>query len=261
MPLLIPREHGAYGQLGFPMLTALAAGHPSVAALLLIVAAAAAFVGHEPLFVLMGHRGPRAKRERFADALRLLWLTGVSAIAGGAAGVWLLPPALRWTAAVPAALALAAAPLIAWRAHKQVGGEVYLAVTLSSTALPVGVAAGLRSQDAVLCAVVFAAGFAAATLAVRGTIAVQRREPSTALRVGAVALALAHPFFAVLAASRLSIESLSWTAALPLSLLAISLAVAPPPGRHLYRIGWGLTAAAVCTGAVLVVLLRGVLGV
>lgn len=260
MALLIPREHGAYGQLGFPMLTALAAGRPAAASILLVVAAAAAFVAHEPVFVLMGQRGPRAKRELALQAGRMLWGAGGVAIGAGMIGVWLMPPPLRWTVLVPAALALAVAPLIVWRAHKDVGGEVYLAATLSSVALPIGVASGLSSVNAALCAMVFALGFSAATLAVRGTIAVQRREPSIGLRFGAAALALADPCVIGAAALRMSAGPLSWTAALPLSLLAIGLALAPPPARHLYRIGWGLTAAAIATGVLLVVLMRGALG-
>ena len=254
--MLIPREHGAYGQLGFPILTVLAAGRPSLAAMLLVVASAAAFVAHEPMLVQMGHRGPRAKRELAQQARRMLWATSALAIAAGLTGGWLMPPPIRWTVVIPALFALAAFPLIAWRTHKQVGGEIYLAVSLSAAALPAGAASSLRIQDATLCAAIFALGFSAATLAVRGTIAVQRREASSAMRVGAAALALANLLLVAAATSRLSAHPLSWTAALPLSMLTAALAAAPPSARQLYRIGWGLTAAATATAVVLVGLIR-----
>jgi peptidoglycan/LPS O-acetylase OafA/YrhL len=56
---LWPREHGAYFQLALPLLAACARRAPSVAMVLLALAAAAAFVAHEPLRVVLGHRGSR----------------------------------------------------------------------------------------------------------------------------------------------------------------------------------------------------------
>ena len=46
---MLPKEHGAYGQLLFPIATALAIGHPGPGAALLSAAALCAFLGHEPL--------------------------------------------------------------------------------------------------------------------------------------------------------------------------------------------------------------------
>src|SRR5262245_28487506 len=71
---MLPREHGAYGQLLFPLVTALAVGWPTVAAYGLAVAGIALFVAHEPLLVVMGQRGVRAEREQTRRAWR--WLTG-----------------------------------------------------------------------------------------------------------------------------------------------------------------------------------------
>ncbi len=56
-PSLLPREHGAYAQLGFPLVTALALGDLGVAPLLLVVGIIAVFLVHEPVMVLSGGRG------------------------------------------------------------------------------------------------------------------------------------------------------------------------------------------------------------
>ena len=70
MALLIPREHGAYGQLLMPLLVSLVIGGAAAGALALAAAAVAAFLAHEPLLVLLGQRDGRASRDRNADARR-----------------------------------------------------------------------------------------------------------------------------------------------------------------------------------------------
>ena len=81
---LMPREHGAYGQLALPLLTALFSGRPTAAAFLYSTAAVFAFFAHEPLLVLLGQRGSRAFRELGARArLRLtLLVVGTLVVAG-----------------------------------------------------------------------------------------------------------------------------------------------------------------------------------
>jgi hypothetical protein len=54
---LLPREHGAYAEVLFPLGTASCLGRPSVSSLALSVAVVAAFLAHEPLLVLLGARG------------------------------------------------------------------------------------------------------------------------------------------------------------------------------------------------------------
>ena len=69
--LLLPKEHGAYAEIGFPLLTVLLLGVPSSAALLLSIAVVCVFLLHEPALVLLGHRGARIKREAGGSAVRL----------------------------------------------------------------------------------------------------------------------------------------------------------------------------------------------
>ena len=254
--LLIPREHGAYGQLGFPMFAAAAAGGGSATAWLLVVAFAAAFVAHEPLLVLLRQRGARARRELGRDAARTLAWVGTLALLAAVAGVVLMPPPSRWTVLVPAAFAIATLPLIVQQTQKTLLGEMHVALALASCALPVGSAAGLRQQEAAACWFVMTLGFWAATFAVHATIALQRRERAGTLRLAAVAAAIASPLVAILIAERFLVSALLWAATLPLSLAAVAIAIRPPHARHLRRVGWALIAASTAATILLIVVLR-----
>src|SRR5207302_1656621 len=85
----------------------LVVGRRTPAALMLAAAAVLAFLAHEPLLVLLGHRGPRAARDDRSRAL--VWfastalgaaILGAAAFVDAPAGIHLAP-----AAAVPAAAA------------------------------------------------------------------------------------------------------------------------------------------------------------
>lgn len=93
---LAPREHGAYGQIGLPLITALAMGTPSVSAILLTVGAVLVFAAHEPLLLLLGRRGLRAQRYGSPRARRSLRILAAGAAVSGLLGLALAPyPILR----------------------------------------------------------------------------------------------------------------------------------------------------------------------
>ena len=82
---LWPKEHGAYGQITFPLIAAFAVAGVSVGGLLIATATIAGFLAHEPALVVLGLRGSRAKRELWGQAV--LWLGGcfIGAAASGIA--------------------------------------------------------------------------------------------------------------------------------------------------------------------------------
>src|SRR5688572_14716336 len=102
----LPKEHGAYGQLSFPIATALLASGGSSAAGLLALATMAGFLAHEPAAIILGLRGVRAKREDGAKARR--WMAGWLAIAivGGSAALVTMPAHARWSLVFPTLPAL-----------------------------------------------------------------------------------------------------------------------------------------------------------
>ncbi len=80
---LLPREHGAYAELGFPLLSGLVLGSPGAASWLFVAAAILLFLANEPLVILLGVRGRRAREEMGPAARRLvLGLGGLGAAAG-----------------------------------------------------------------------------------------------------------------------------------------------------------------------------------
>jgi hypothetical protein len=251
--MMLPREHGAYGQLLLPMATALAIGRPSLAAVAIAVAAVAAFVSHEPLMVLGGARGARVLREQRREATWWLFGAAATAVCLGAVALVLLPADDRWTLAVPLAPAALAVVWIARGRGRTKAGEMIAAAALASVAFPIAVASSATVAVALTCTLAYVAGFAAATVAVRAVIARargERRQPAPV--AAAVLLSIA---VAALSARRVILPAALW-AALPVCTVALGLAIAAPPPRYLRQIGWTLVGATLLTGVILVAAVR-----
>jgi len=167
---LLPREHGAYAEVLLPLAAVLIAGEIGRAAILLTVAVLCAFLAHEPLSVLLGRRGERARADDGRRALR--WIVGLvaAAVAGTAAALVDADPTLRVAVIAPLGFALWSGLLLRAGQERTTSGEIVIATTLASTAIPVGVAAGLSVATSVAVAVVWAVGAALATATVRGII-------------------------------------------------------------------------------------------
>ncbi|PWT82253.1 MAG: hypothetical protein C5B57_08975 [Blastocatellia bacterium] len=67
MRIMLPREHGVYGQMLFPLATALLVGRPTVPAFALVAAGVFAFLAHESLLVVSR---PTFKTRVFTAAAR-----------------------------------------------------------------------------------------------------------------------------------------------------------------------------------------------
>jgi hypothetical protein len=248
---LKPREHGAYGQITFPALAALLVAGPSLPGVLVVVTMVAGFLAHEPAVVLLGRRGPRARREMLARATR--WLRAWTAI-GLAAGVGALlagGSAVRWSMAIPAAFAfLVLAALVGGR-EKSWYGEVSAALAFSTAALPIAVAAGAGFETAAAIAIPFALLFTTSTLAVRVVILRVRGggDPHAAtataraalVLIGAGAVALTGAVAGGLLPPGVLITSV------PGVLTAAAIALRPPGAAELRTVGWMLIAVSALT--------------
>jgi hypothetical protein len=256
-PSLLPREHGAYAQIIFPLITALALGGITPAALLLVAAAVTIFLAHEPLLVLLGSRGGRAKREAGAIARRrMIWLV-VIGMPAGLVGLWLSPPAARIGASIPLALAVFLAPLVFRRQEKTALGELLVAVTLSATLIPVAVAGGAALPVAAGASAVWAIVFALGTLTVRGIIARAKKTvaPSWRHYIGP-GLSVAAIALAVLLALADGVPALAAVAVVPTAVVALAFGLAGVHPRNLRRMGWSLVASNLAVLAALVLGLR-----
>jgi hypothetical protein len=162
----------------------------------------------------------------------------------------------RWLIIVPVICAAVVFTPAFRHLEKTTADEMCVALTCASCALPVGVAAGLHVRGAALISLVMTLGYWAATVAVRGTIALQRREPHGALRASGALLALAAGPIVFIVAHGLGLRPAIAIASLPLSALSFALALRPPSARYLRRVGWALIGASALATVLVAVLMR-----
>lgn len=245
---LMPREHGAYGQLSLPLITALAMGRPTPASFCLVVSAFAAFIAHESLLVLLGTRGTRAKREQRSRAVGNGVAWTLLALGGGIAGLWLGGEGVIRAALVPLGLALAMTPVILLGHEKTLVGEIAAAVTLAAATIPAGVAGGLTLHHALLVWGVWGLAFTASTSAVRWVISAHKGKRA---HDGLVAAAIATS-----AAAALTTQSWIFLCASPYLLVSWALIARPPSTRHIKRVGWTLILPGILTASATIALVR-----
>jgi hypothetical protein len=252
---LWPREHGAYAQLGFPLVTGLIYGHGHAGAVAFGVAAVALFLAHEPMAVIMGMRGVRLRDALVGSSRRRLWvLAAVVVVALGTAS--LVAPDRAWQAAlVPGLLGLLLVPLFFFRRIKTLAGEVAVAATLSASLLPVALSGPGTWAGSGLAAVVWFGSAVPAIVSVHAVKALHKGTPRSRWLVpGAAGLALVVLVAALLAAWALPSPALRAVAVVPSSAAVLGVAVVRPHPRHLKRIGWTMVVANVATLVLLLVL-------
>ena len=253
---LLPKEHGAYGQIAFPLVTVFAVAGVSPAGMLLTAAAIAGFLAHEPAAIVLGLRGPRARRELSSTAIRLLvlWLA-VGGVAAVTAGV-VMRDTVRWSLAVPAVPALFLTGAMVAGREKSWYGETAAAFAFAGVAVPVALAAGATADVALAVAIPFALLFSTTTLAVRVVIlrvrgggdpyaeAATRRATFTVAGMAIVLIGL------MTLGGRL--EPAVLTASAPGLLAATVIAARPPSPTRLRALGWSLVAVSTLTAVIVI---------
>jgi YwiC-like protein len=253
--MMVPHEHGAYGQLLLPIATAMAMGRPSIAGLAIAACAVAAFIAHEPALVLLCRRGARASREQRRAATRWLVSCGAVAAATAVTALALTAGADRALLGVPLAIGSIAATAMIRGRERSTAGEIAVSTALASVSLPVAVACGATLAAALTCAATFAAAFAAATVSVRAVIAGAKGQAHGERGVALATDVLLMTVVAALTLGRVILPVAVW-AALPVCAVALALAAVVPPPRYLRPIGWMLVAATALGGGILVVAIR-----
>lgn len=244
---LLPREHGAYGQLALPVFTALGSGQPTLASILFAVAAGLALFAHEPLLVLLGQRGSRALREAGRRAFARLALLAAGTLFCAALALWLSGPDARLAFAAPVCGVLMIGLLIWQKQERTDLGEIVAAYALAAAGIPIAVAGGLSAQLALGTWGVFALGFGLITVALRRAIHGRKaaaRAASWFLTVPAVLLCAGWLVARTSAAVGL--------AAIPMAGVALGLLGMPPSPKRLHHVGWLLMMSTVATGILLV---------
>jgi hypothetical protein len=255
---LLPREHGAYAQLAFPLVTGLALALPSLSTLAFGASAAAFFLANESAVILLGARGKRLQER---DGPRAKVWGGILLGAGGTLGAVGL--SAGWPAVWPWVLfpffsSLLLVPVVLMGREKTLLGELLVITSFATLILPMAAASGVDPTRGALASAVWWLSFGLGTIEVR---AIKARHKGTgrigwtgwvpqitsgAVVVGAAYLALGQGGYPLLAGP---------AAALLLPALAIfSLSLFRVHPKRLKRVGWSLVAA---NSLALLLLLQG----
>mgnify|MGYP001477224901 FL=1 len=246
---MIPREHGAYAELLFPIVTVFLGGSPTMATWLLAVGTIAAFLANEPLLVLVGQRGTRLQRSEGDRAKRALLIFSMFALLAGVSGIVMAPRPAQLAVVLPVLLGGTLILLAIQGLERSVFGETLAAAALSATAVPIGLSAGLDLTASLAIALIWAVIALLGTAVVRLTVSrtkakTEDEERTVALKralliaacVFVIAIGVAAPF-----GSRLGLWVLA--AAVPVALVVLVMAALRPTARRLRLMGWSLVAA------------------
>ncbi len=247
--LLLPKEHGAYAQLAFPLVTGMALAPPRLSTITLGLAAVAFFLANEPLAVLLGVRGMRL-RTQWGPAARIgagLLLT--AGLGLGGAGVALAGSAVWPTLLAPAAAAIALVPMVLAGKQKTLVGETLVVTAFTTLILPLGATSGAPTARTVPAVLVWWTSFLLSILEVHAIKA--RLKPGR--RGGWTRWASpAASGLVVLACLGVAVADYeSWgvyaLALLPPSGTVLALSVLRVHPRRLKQVGWTLVGANILT--------------
>ncbi len=246
---MIPREHGAYAELLFPILTVCLGGLPTTSTWLLAVGAIAAFLANEPLLVLVGQRGTRMKREEGDRARRALLIFLMFSFGAGISGLLLAPRAAQVAVVLPLLLGGTLIMLAIQGLERSMFGEALAAAALSSIAVPLGLSARLSLTAALAVALIWAVTAVLGTAVVRLTVARTKAKTPHALRTvrlkrtGLILVCLAVAAVGVAAPFGARVGFWVLAAAVPVALTVLVMAALQPTVRRLRLLGWSLIAA------------------
>jgi hypothetical protein len=245
---LLPREHGAYAELAFPLATGLAACGPTVAGAAFTLAAVALFLAHEPAMVWLGRRGGRLQQQLGRAArVRLWWLTALG-VGAAALGFAVGSPDTRLAALVPAAFALALVPAMIRGEVKTLWAEVIVVAHFSTTLMPLVVEGGSGWKFAWAAPAVWFVSFTLGTVAVHGLKAAHK-QTEAAGRLGVIVplLAVGAVVLGAAAAATGKVPVNTGLAVVPPALAVFVVWALRVHPRRLKRVGWSLVAANLVT--------------
>jgi hypothetical protein len=246
---LLPREHGAYATLLFPLTTALIHARTAAAAWAWALITVLLFLAHEPLLVLLGTRGKRILQQHGQLArTRLAWLSLLIAacllaavqLGGLLSGA---NPSMWWAIAVPLVLGAALLPFTLKRLEKTLVGELLASAALCAASVPVAVAGSVSLRDAVVHAAVWLSGVTLGTLLVRSVTRRKRGREGRVLRVLTPLLALTLLAAGSAAVAAMLLPWWSVRALLPAGAICVALSLYTIPPTKLRRLGWALVFA------------------
>ena len=249
---MMPREHGAYAELLFPLVTGLALGRPGVAAFGFALAAVLFFLLHEPVAVVLGARGAYAREKWGARARQRVALLALGGALAGGIAVYSSTRDAQLVSLVPVACALTLIPFVIRRRVKTLPAEILVVATLSSLLLPVAVAGAVSWWLAWVASGVWFVSFLLGTFAVHAVKAITKPQPGDAWKPSAsIVLGLVTIGGAVAIAFVPTVALVLPIAVLPTALVTLAAVILRVHTRHLKRVGWTMALAQVVTAALL----------
>ena len=250
---MVPREHGAYAELLFPIVSVLLGGAPTTSTWLLAIGAIGAFLANEPLLVLFGQRGTRMQREESDRAKRALLIFSLVALGAGVGGLLIASAPVQYAVVVPLLLGVTLVMLAIQGLERSMFGEGLAAVTLSSIAIPLGLSAGLGLRVTLSIALLWLTTSLLGTAVVRLTVARTKAKTDEELRRvgfkrGMLILVCSLVIIVGVVGLTGSREGLlTLAAAMPVALVVLAVAALQPTARRLRLMGWSLVAANLCS--------------
>lgn len=282
---MLPREHGAYAQLGFPLATGLLmAPPPALSTVLLALAAVVFFLANEPAAILIGRRGIRLQEKDGMSARNRVRVLGGVGMGTGLAGLFLGWPGVWPEILVPGLAVACLVPMVRAGTHKTLMGELVVITVFSTLVPPLAASSGAKALEAGLAAGVWWISFVLGTLEVHAIKARAKKTPrsqwtrwasplAAGVALGAtlwIALGQATPLLRILASHGMEggvngggptlvpelVRLLPGYAAalLPPALATLVLSRLRVHPRHLKRVGWTLVMVNALT---LILLLQG----
>ena len=243
---LRPKEHGAYAILAIPLVAALFIAGLTPATVLIATAAIAAFLAHEPLLIVAGNRGNRA-RESTPAAARALTVQVVVVVVCGASAFWLGGLTVRL--GLIACIVFASVELfVSINGYNRTLAAQLLGI--AGLTLPSAVAVIAGGAELIVATqfwLIWFAGRIATTVSVRSAITHHKSSASIlATRIYDILLAIA---FAVCCVGLFRGDEI-WIVTVPLLLAAGMLRVVSPHPRHLKQVGWSLLVVNIISGVI-----------
>jgi len=240
---LLPKEHGAYAELIFPLVTALVLGNRGLAPFLLASAAITTFLAHESFLLILGQRGNRARAQMGTRAAWIVAFLISIAVVTATLGLWYAPVGTLRTALLPLFSIALLVPFILSHREKTLGGEFLVALIFASALIPVARSGGVGIKIAIVASGVWFVIFALQTLSVRAVKAHAKPDTgSNFLAFILVTLSLALVVAGLLLLGMQGLSIIPTAAISPAALAGLACVWLRVHPRHLRTLGWVLVA-------------------
>lgn len=242
---LYPKEHGAYAILGVPLIVAMLIVGLTPLTLLFSIASVCAFLAHEPMLILTGGRGHRA-RMATPQARPLLIRRLIVAVSCGLLAFTLSLPLAQAGMSLCLLFASIEVAVAATGKSRTLAAQL---IGLAGLTLPSAVLltiGGLEIEVASQFWLIWFSGRVATTASVRTVIARHRKNIS-ASHTARVCDALLVAVIMICGGGML-VGTQQWLITIPLLVSAVVLRTLSPHPRCLKQVGWSLLAVNVLSG-------------